>query len=126
MCCAINRYALNLPLALVLTIVFLPRLRAQLNTGLLQATFYSPDGVRAGALPILITGAAGFRIVTQSTESGEVFAVLPYGRYRLSIPDQEGLFINVFVPPLQTLKIDLTLTVRGLSRMAASPESAGL
>ena len=69
--------------------------------------------------PIVVTGAAGFRIVIHPDSNGEFVMTLPYGQYRLSGDIQSSAESSgpaVFVAPLQTARVDLVLTASGAIR----------
>jgi hypothetical protein len=64
------------------------------------------DGRPVAGTPILLTGGAGFRIVTRSNSNGGFYVTLPYGQYRVS-----GAV--VVVAPLQTTRVDLVVNDSG-------------
>ena len=86
----------------------------QLNSGAIEGTIHSSNGRPLAGAPIPISGAVGFRIVIHSNANGEFSVSLPYGRYRLSDA-------VVFVSPLQTVRLDLTVTESGAIRSARQP-----
>src|SRR6516225_959680 len=103
-CCANNRPALALALALALPGVAL----GQLTTGTVEGFLRTADGRAAAGAPIEVIGAAGFHRTVRTSAEGTFTLILPYGHYRIS-----GR--SVFVAPLQNTRINLVTDTPGIS-----------
>ncbi len=77
--------------------------RAQLTTGRVEGVLRAPDGRPQADQPLVITGGVGFQLALRTDARGVFVAVLPYGAYRIA-------GIAVFVPPLQTVYVNLQTT----------------
>ena len=90
---------------------------AQLASGVITGTVRALNGRPVDGVPILITGAVGFRLVAHSNSNGEFSVWLPYGRYQVS-------GAAVLVSPLQTVRLDLMVTASGAIRTVQQPLKA--
>jgi len=106
----------NSGLTLLLSILVLVPgvLLGQLTTGSIDGTLRDSNGHALAGEAIIVNGAAGFHTVIHSNSNGEFAMTLPYGRYSLSRE------VQVFVPALQTIHIDLVMDGSGTIRVAAT------
>ena len=109
-CCANNRPALALALALALPGVAL----GQLTTGTVEGSLRTADGRAAAGAPIEVIGAAGFHRTIRTSAEGTFTLILPYGHYRIS-----GR--SVFVAPLHNTRINLVTDTPGISEDHTTP-----
>jgi hypothetical protein len=91
-------------------------LLAQLTTGLVEGVVRTADGHPLADIPVAIDGAVHFRAEVRTRSDGRFSAVLPYGDYRFSA---ENASVAVFVPALQTIRLDLS------TGAADAPPAAG-
>jgi hypothetical protein len=102
---------------------------AQLTTGVIEGTLRALDGSSAAGAEIVITGGTGFRTVIRSDSNGEFVLTLPYGRYSLSGSRQPGALasgVTVFVPPLQTARVDMVIDPSGAIAGLQAPRTLGI
>src|SRR5215475_9531475 len=103
-------------LRLLAMVVLSGTLAAQLTTGVIEGTLRGADGRPTAEARILVTGAAGFRMMAACDANGEFAITLPYGHYQLFGEvrlDSASSGAAVLVAPLQTTRVDLIVDETG-------------
>src|SRR6202162_4859960 len=106
---------------LLATLFFVPgSLLAQLTTGSIEGTLRDMAGHPLAGATIVVNGATGFHAVIRTNPNGGFAITLPDGEYRLSgeVQHRAGSSALVFVPPLQTVRIDFVAEASGTMRVA--------
>ncbi len=96
---------------------------AQLTTGLVHGSLQDMSGRPVADIPILVTGAAGFRSVIHSNSDGKFALFLPYGQYRFSKDGAAVSGATSFVAALQTTNLVLVMDASGGIHAAQSTNS---
>jgi hypothetical protein len=102
---------------------------AQLTTGFLYAAVRGPDGRPAAASIIIIQGAPGFYEAVQANSQGTFSLPLPYGQYQLSLANgrtSAASTITIFIVPIGTTRVDLSLDRSGTLHSSAESAAAGV
>jgi hypothetical protein len=107
--CCVNK----LPAALV-AFVWAASAPAQITTGTVEGLVRANDGKPLAGALVVIAGDLGFQTTVHTDAQGLFAIALPYGRYRIS-------GVTVFVPPIQTTRVELVAGSRGSSATSTNP-----
>jgi len=86
----------------------------QLTTGIVEGILHDSQGHPVSGGSIAVTGGAGFRLTIHTNADGKFTATLPYGKFQFS-------GVPVFVAPLQTSNLDLTIGASGTEYTESPP-----